>query len=231
MIRIPDFNTDILRRPEVLAATSQKMLNDPTMKEYHEVALAAQDFLKSSASNDYLEKIAMESIGAKHLTEKLGPDGELDGKGLEAKPRKGGSTLDTGGVINDDTPMKLLETHTNYSLLTFVNANKEGTRVNWACTAPYHYWEQDRYTKIIKRLELSSNSEWNWGEVLPPMSTRKTCLEELVKFHKTDTYVRSNPLKLSVLDTIPGNEVVIWKHPDVSWKQVPLALRKKTGNV
>jgi hypothetical protein len=225
MIRIPKFNEATLRRPEALGAKILEMLHQDSLKEYHDVALVAQICLQSSATNDYLEKIAMESIGAKHLTAKLGPDGELNGKGVEAKPSKGSTKSDTGGVVNDDSPMKLLNTHNEYSLLTFVNATKDGARINWACTAPYHYWEQARFTNIIKRLGLS---EWKWGDVLPAnLSERKECLEDLVKFHKKNTYVRSNPLKLSVLDGIPDGEVEIWKHPDVTWKQLPLALKKK----
>ena len=230
MIRIPKFNEAILRRPEALGAKISEMLRQDSLKEYHDIAVVAQICLQSSATNDYLEKIAMESIGAKHLTTKLGPDGELDGKGVEAKPKKGSPKSDTGGVVNDDSPMKLLSTHNEYSLLTFVNATNDGARINWACTAPYHYWEQARFTQIIKRLDLSGNGEWKWSEVLPAdLSERKECLEELVKFHKKNTYVRSNPLKLSVLDGIPDGEVEIWKHPDVTWKQVPVALKKKAG--
>jgi len=231
MLKIPKFNEGILRRPEALGAKILDMLRQDSLKEYHDVAVVAQICLQSSATNDYLEKIAIESIGAKHFTEKLGPDGELDGKGVEAKPKKGSSTSDIGGVVNDDSPMKLLKTHNEYSLITFVNATKNVTRINWACTAPYNYWEQSRFTQIIKRLGVCGNSEWKWGEVLPvDLSKRKECLEELVKFHKKDTYVRSNSLKLSVLDSIPNSEVEIWKHPDVTWKEVPVALRKKTGN-
>jgi hypothetical protein len=206
------------------------MLRQDSLKEYHDVAKVAKICLESSATNDYLEMIAVESIGGKHFTEKLGPDGELDGKGIEAKPTKGSSTSDTGGVINDDTPMKLLKTHSEYGLLIFLNATKKGTRVNWACVAPYHYWEQSRFEEIIKRLELSGKSEWKWGSVLPAViSERKRCLDDLVKFHKKNTYVRSNPLKLSILESIPDGEIAIWKHPDLTWKELPMALRKKAG--
>ena len=232
MFRIPNFNEETLRRPEALSSKILSMLQQDSLKEYHDVAKVATICLQSSATNDYLEMIAVESIGAKHFTEKLGPDGELDGKGVEAKPTKGIGTSDIGGVINDDTAMKLLKTHTDYGLLIFVNATKEGTRVNWACTAPYHYWEQSRLVEIMKRLELSSNSEWKRGNILPvDISERKKFLEELVKFHKKNTYVRSNSLKLSVLNSIPDEEVKIWKHPDVTWKQVPIALRRKAGMV
>jgi hypothetical protein len=229
---VPKFNEEILRTPETLAAKIKKLLDNEALKEFHDVAAVAQICLQSSATNDYLEKIAMEAIGARHLTDKLGPDGHLDGKGIEAKPKKGSSTSDTGGVVNDDSPMKLLTTHTDYSLITFLNANKEGTKVNWAVSAPYHYWEQSRFTEIIKHLRVCENSEWTWGEVLPAdLVERKKCLEELVKFHKKKQYVRSSPLKLSVLASIPEEEVVIWKHPDVDWKKVPVALRKKAAQV
>lgn len=229
MLRIPEFNEDILRRPEELCSKISDMLRQDSLKEYHDVAKVAKICLESSATNDYLEMIAVESIGGKHFPEKLGPDGELDGKGVEAKPTKGSSTSDTGGVINDDTPMKLLKTHTDYGLLIFINATKKGTRVNWACAAPYHYWEQSRFEEIVKRLELSGKSEWKWGVLPADISERKKCLEDLVNFHKKNTYVRSNPLKLSVLEGIPGGEIAIWKHPDLTWKEVPMALRKKAG--
>jgi len=233
MNSMPQFNEEVLRRPEALASNIQKLLDNEGMKEFHDIAEVARICIQSSATNDYLEKIAMESIGARHLTDKLGPDGESSWneqrKGVEAKPKKGSSTSDTGGVVNDDSPMKLLCTHMTYGLLTFLNANKEGTRVNWAVVAPYHYWEQPRFTEIIKHLGISTNNEWKWGDILPAdLSERKKCLEDLVKFHKKKHYVRSSPLKLSVLDSIPDNEVVIWKHPDITWKQVPNALRKKS---
>lgn len=229
-MRIPKFVDAILRAPETLAAQIKKLQNDETLKEFHGVAELALTCIQSSATNDYLEKVAMQSIGARHLPDKLGPDGELDGKGVEAKPKKGSSTYGTGGVVNDDSPMKLLATHTDYSLITFLNATKEGTQVNWAVTAPYHYWEQPRFTEILKHLSVCENSEWKWGEVLPAdVSERKRCLEELVKFHKKKQYVRSSPLNLSVLDSIPADEVEIWKHPDVTWKQVPVALRLCEG--
>jgi hypothetical protein len=231
-MKIPKFIDSVLRGPEALAAVIQKLRNDETLKEFHILAEIAEITLKSTSTNDYLEMVAMKSIGARHLIDKLGPDGELDGKGLEAKPKKGTSTSGSGGVVNDDSPMKLLATHTDYSLITFLNATKEGTQVNWAVTAPYHYWEQPRFTQILKHLKVCENSEWKWGEVLPAdVSERKKCLEELVKFHKKKQYVRSNDLKLSVLDSIPEGEVEIWKHPDVSWKKVPVALRKRAGQL
>ena len=230
MLRIPEFDEEILRRPEGLCSKISDMLRQDSLKEYHDVAKVAKICLESSATNDYLEMIAVESIGGKHFTEKLGPDGELDGKGIEAKPKKGSSTSDTGGVVNDDSPMKLLKTHSEYGLLVFLNATKKCTRVNWACVAPYHYWEQSRFEKIIKRLELSGKSEWKWGSVLPAdISERKRCLEDLVNFHKKDTYVRSNTLKLSILESIPDGEIAIWKHPDLKWKELPKVLRKKVG--
>lgn len=226
----PKFNEEILRRPEGLAAKIKKLLGNDKLKEYHVVGEVAEICIQSSATNDYNEKVAIESIGAKHLTDKLGPDGELDEKGIEAKPKKGSSTSDTAGVVNDDTPNKLLTTHKHYSFIVFLNATKEGTRVNWAIVAPYHYWEQSRFTEILKHLKVCEKSEWTWGDILPAdLGERKKCLEDLLKFHKKKQYVRSNPLKLSVLSSIPDEEVNIWKHPDVSWKEVPVALRKKAG--
>lgn len=229
---IPQFNEEILRLPETMAAKIEKLLASEALKEFHDVARVAQMCLQSSATNDYLEKISVESIGATHCTDKLGPDGLFNGKGVEAKPKKGSTSSDIAGVINDDSPMKLLCTHTDYGLITFLNADKEGKQVNWAVTAPYHYWEQPRFTEIIKHLGVSANSEWKWGEVLPAdLTERKKCLEDLVNFHKKKHYVRSSPLKLSVLCSIPDEEVVIWKHPEVPWKKLPVALRMKAGQV
>jgi hypothetical protein len=233
-MKMPQFNEEVLRRPETLAANIQKLLDNEALKEFHDVAIVSKMTLESCATNDYLEKIAIESIGARHLTDKLGPDGESswneERKGVEAKPKKGFSTSDTAGAVNDDTGNKLLGTHKSYGLIIFLNATKEGTQVNWAVIAPFHYWEQPRFTEIIKHLGISTNNEWKWGDILPAdLSERKKCLEDLVKFHKKKHYVRSSPLKLSVLDSIPEDEVVIWKHPDVTWKQVPVALRKKAG--
>lgn len=219
------FNEEILRRPENVSSQIKIMLTDSKYKDVIDVAHLAQMCLGSSATNDYLEKIGAEAIGAKHLTAKLGPDGELRGKGLEVKPCKKSPGSAGVGVINDDTPMKLLGTHTDYEMVVFLNAKEDGSRVNWALCVPYKYFEQSRYTQILKKLKLTDDSTWTWGATLPRDDVeRMKCLEALVKKHKEGQYVRSSSLSLTVLKDIPKNEVVFWKHPDLDKKKINKAL-------
>lgn len=219
----PKFDVATLRKPEALESLCAKLKSREDLKEFHEIVDIAMMALNSSATNDYLEKIGAESIGAVHLTSKLGPDGrDSDGKGVEVKPSKGTFRA----VINDDSPMKLLETHKSYSWLVLLNANKQGTRVNWIVVAPYSYWEQERFAGIVKRLDLTKNPEWKWGSTLPQDPETKTrCLTDLVNFHKELTYVRSNPLRLTVLADIPAEKKQVWIHPEAPKSCIPPALR------
>jgi hypothetical protein len=218
------FNSFILRRPEELMAKINKMIKDGNNVDVAEVAKMC---LGSSATNDYLEKIAVEAIGAKHLSAKLGADGLLpNGKGVEAKPCKKTIGSSSCGVVNDDTGAKLLETHTTYGPIVFVNAEKDGSRINWAVAAPYAYWEGARFQQIVKRLALEKDSTWSWGTTYPESEEeKKKCLDDLVKRHKPNTYVRSSPLSLKVLEVIPRNEIIFWKHPDVETTKLNKILR------
>jgi len=211
---LPTFNVDILRKPEGIKGKIE--LLRARFPEFSDIADIVSMCLGSSATNDYLEKIGAESIGAKHLTSKLGADGELNGRNIEVKPKKDSPSHINLGVINDDTPMKLLETHNTYSYIVFINATKDGSRINYALCAPYSYWENPRYEAILKKLELKPETGWKWDTTLPKAEKeRLKCLTELVDKHKKGFYVRSSTLSLNVLPTIPKKQVVFWKHPDV----------------
>lgn len=218
-------NEEKLREPERL-----KEKIDLLKKKHPEficVAEIAEMCLSSSATNDFLEKIGAEAIGAKHLTDKLGPDGrEANGKGCEVKPCKKSSGSKNIGVINDDTPMKLLETHLNYGTLVAINATKDGSRINWALACPFSSFEEARFKAIVKKLALLKDSTWKWGEEYPKdTTTQLTCLNDLVTRHKSGTYVRSSQLSLDSLKDIPRDHLVLWKHPEVDQKKLPALLR------
>ena len=178
-----------------------------------------QTLLRSKASNDLLEQIAVESIGGVCSGKKLGADGFLpNGQGVEAKPHKGASTQAKGGCINDDSPMKLKRDYHEISTIVFLNADESGDRVNWQVVVPFRYWTGARFAKICKRLKL----DWVW----PSDETEQVAmLDALVAEHKKETYVRSNALSLGVLAKIPVSEISLWVHPDLPAKRLPAVLR------
>jgi hypothetical protein len=212
------FNITVLRKPEMIKEKIQRLRT--LHVDFADVADVAEICLKSSATNDYLEKIGAEAIGAVHTDAKLGGDGKLDGFDIEVKPKKDSPGIASVGCINDDTPMKLLKTHKTYSSIVFLNAPRDAGRINYALCVPYKYFEAGRYKKIVQRLKLNTDN-WKWGETLPtdPVQRLK-CLEELVKMHQKETYVRSSPLSLNVVKDIPKEEVLFWKHPDLDKKKL-----------
>jgi hypothetical protein len=215
------FLENVLRRPEELKKKIQIISNDEKYREFIDVANLAKMCLESSATNDYLEKIAIESIGARHLTAKLGPDGDLNNMGVEAKPCKKSPGVKNVGVINDDTPMKLVATSEKYHWLVILNATKEGDRVNWALVAPYSYWEGPRFKEIVKKLKLTEDPTWKWGDKLPnDKDEKKQCFAELLTKHKEGYYVRSSNLSLDILPSIPKDQIRFWKHPDLPKKKL-----------
>ncbi len=222
----PLFNIQKLREPERLIGLIRTLKGRADLADYHPVADVAQMMITSSATNDYLEKIGAEAVGGIHSAEKLGPDGYIGTDGLEIKPRKGKIGEKTGGVINDDTPMKLEKDNKEIKWIVFLNAEKDGSRINYAVVAPFHYWNADRYKAIVQRLELEKAPSWAWGCLLPEtLEERTKCFEDLLKQHKERTYVRSSPLSLEVLRRIPAEERRIWVHPDVNIKNLPACIR------
>jgi hypothetical protein len=222
---MPTFNVAILRKPESIKTKLETLRKN--YPEFTDIADIVSMCLGSSATNDYLEKIGAEAIGARHLENKLGGDGELHGRNIEVKPKKDSPGVINVGVINDDTPMKLLETHTTYSYIVFINATKDGSRINYALCAPYAYWENSRYQEILKKLDLKEETGWTWGTTLPTVEAERVrCLNALVEKHKKGVYVRSSPLSLSVLATIPKRYIVFWKHPDLEKKKLHKILQE-----
>jgi len=222
---MPTFKSEILRKPESIKTKLEILRKN--YPEFADIADIVSMCLGSSATNDYLEKIGAESIGARHLETKLGGDGELHGRNIEVKPKKDSPGLVNVGVINDDTPMKLLETHNTYSYIVFINATKDGSRINYALCAPYAYWENSRYQEILKKLDLKEETGWTWGPNLPTVEAERVrCLNALVEKHKKGVYVRSSNLSLTVLATIPKQHIVFWKHPDVEKGKLHKILRE-----
>jgi len=208
-------NSTILRRPEVL----QAQMAAARAAGLTELAEALDVLLPSKASNDYLEKLAVESIGATCSGKKLGADGFLPcGGGVEAKPHKGDSTSGKGGCINDDTPMKLKRDFHEIQTIVFLNASDQGDRVNWEVAAPYHHWTGARFLRICKRLDVVRTWPTTREEQI-------AALDELVTHHKKETYVRSNDLLLAVLADIPVSEISMWIHPDLPEKDLPKVLK------
>jgi hypothetical protein len=221
---MPAFNVAILRKPETIKTQLEVLRTN--FPQFTDIADIVAMCLGSSATNDYLEKIGAEAIGARHLDAKLGGDGELHGRNIEVKPTKGSPGVINMGVINDDTPMKLLDTHTTYSYIVFINATKDGSRINYALCAPYAYWENSRYQEILKKLDLKEETGWTWGNTLPTVEAERVrCLNALVEKHKKGVYVRSSSLSLNVLATIPKRYIVFWKHPDVEKAKLHKILR------
>lgn len=216
-------NVAVLRKPEMLKDKIRQIRS--LNSEFADVADVAEICLKSSATNDYLEKIGAEAIGAVHSENKLGGDGKLDGFDIEVKPKKDSPGIASIGCINDDTPMKLLKTHKTFSYIVFLNAPRDASRINYILVVPYKYFEGVRYKKIVQRLKLNAEN-WTWGDTLPTdHDQRLTCLEELVKKHQKETYVRSSPLSLNVVNNIPKEDVVFWKHPDLDKKKLHTILQ------
>jgi hypothetical protein len=223
----PSFQEAILRKPETILQRIEQLESNQTLQDFHVIAQIARMCLGSSATNDYLEKIGAESIGARHLSDKNGPDGDLNGEGIEVKPVKKSPGVKSVACVNDDTPMKLLKSHLNEKWLVLLCATETGTKIHYAICAPYKYWEQSRYEAIVKRLQLSTENGWRWGSKLPTDTTlRQSCFEELITKHKAQTYVRSSPLSLDVLNDIPKNEISIWVHPDLPIKKLHPILQK-----
>jgi hypothetical protein len=188
-------------------------------------ASALEVLMRSKASNDLQEKIAVESIRGVCSGKKLGADGFFPYKvyprparGIEAKPHKGKSSSSNGGCINDDTPMKLKRDFEEIGTIVFQNAEEDGSRINWQVVAPYRYWFGHRFQRICKRLDIER--EW------PAVSEEQaTALEALQAEHKKETYVRSSPLSLNVLKDIPRHEIAVWIHPALTAKQIPRIIR------
>lgn len=225
-MKVPTFQESKLRAPERIQEMVKKLETDSKYKDVAELASIVKMCLGSSDNNAYLEKIGAEAIGAKHLSEKLGADGDLNGEGVEVKPFKKSMGVKSVAVINDDTPMKLLKSHKEEQWLVLLCANKTGTQIHYAICAPYHYWENHRYKAIVERLKLCATNGWHWPSDLPEEEEeRLQCLEELVEKHQAKTYVRASPLSLDVLPEIPRSEISLWIHPETDKKKLHAIVR------
>jgi hypothetical protein len=220
---LPSFNNYILHEPENI----EKLVKELEAKypKYKVIADIVKMTLESKSTNDFLEKIAVESIGFRHLTDKLGPDGvdpTNENIKLEAKPSKGTFKA----VINDDTPNKLLKSK-QIQLIIFLNANKSGNKVNYVILAPFSAWDNSRYNKICEHLKLEKDDTWKYDcKNLPEnLSEKEKVLTELVNKHVPKQYVRSSPLNLEVLNTIPKEKIRVWKHDDFPNSKLPKSIQ------
>jgi hypothetical protein len=129
--------------------------------------------------------------------------------------------------------MKLVKDTRDIKWIVFLNAEKDSSRVNYAVVAPFHYWNAGRFDQIVRRLGLMEGgaaASWPWGTTIPNCLTqRERCLNDLVSRHQERVYVRSSPLSLDVLLTVPPEERSIWVHPDVPHNVLPRALRTLLG--
>ena len=218
---VPHFIPPFLHRPETLM---EMIVSTPG-----DMADAALMLLTSSATNDFLEKVGAEAIGARHLSAKLGADGIMpDGTEVEVKPRKSKTPNATScGVVNDDTPMKLKKTVETNPLIVVINATPE-SRVNWAVVTRFKYWNNARYAKIVKNLGITASDGWKWSLAELPHEPAElaACLTDLNARHETHRYVRSSDLHLSVLLKIPYEERNIWVHPDVPRNSLPKVIQQ-----
>jgi hypothetical protein len=204
----------VLRRPEVI----REQLTRARDAGLTVLADAMDLLLSSKASNDLLEACAIESVGAVCSGKKLGADGFIGLAGVEAKPKKSGLKKADGGCINDDTPMKLKRDYHEIPWIVFTNAEESGDRINWQIVAPYSYWIKPRFLEICKGLGL----EREWPEA---PDTQAAALDELVSQHRAKTYVRSNPLTLAILLTIPPSDLRLWLHPEIPLASFPQIIR------
>lgn len=218
---VPSFIAPLLRRPETLL---QLIAENPG-----DMADAALMMITSSATNDYLEKIGTEAIGARHLSAKLGADGVMpDGTEVETKPRKSKTPNTTSaGVVNDDTPMKLKKSVESDPLLVIINATPE-SRINWAVVTRFKYWNNARYAKIVKNLQITASDGWKWSLAELPYEPAEVaaCLTDLNARHTAHRYVRSSDLHLSVLLKVPYEDRNIWVHPDVPHNSLPKVIQQ-----
>jgi hypothetical protein len=218
---VPSFIAPLLRRPETLL---QLIAENPG-----DMADAALMMITSSATNDYLEKIGAEAIGARHLSAKLGADGVMpDGTEVEIKPRKSKTPNATScGVVNDDTPMKLKKSVESDPLLVVINATPE-SRINWAVVTRFKYWNNARYAKIVKNLQITASDGWKWSLAELPYDSAElsACLADLNARHTAHRYVRSSDLHLSVLLKVPYEDRNIWVHPDVPHNSLPKVIQQ-----
>jgi hypothetical protein len=182
-----------------------------------ELAQVYLETLSSPSGNDILEKLLVRATGRepKSNDKKHGADSE-DGL-VEAKPCK----EKYSGHISDDTGMSL-QRHQNIPYCILGVTTKDGTSVKWAVSCSYRIFDNSRYKEIVKTLGLTGES---WPSDLP---TDKTgLLQKLVEAHKPKHYVRSCPLPLSCLKTVPISELDIWVHPSLLSKTTSYTSEEK----
>jgi hypothetical protein len=114
--------------------------------------------------------------------------------------------------------MKLLRDTKEIPWVVFQNAEESGDRINWQVVAPYSYWTKPRFLAICDRLGVARE----WPET---SEAQVAALEELVTQHRAKTYVRSNPLNLTLLLTIPPEQLQVWLHPDLPLASFPQIIR------
>ena len=199
-------------QPEVLlghmtkVANVKLLLNDlnPLVKE---LAKDYLDNLASKAGNDILEGLLVRATGreTKKIGQKHGADSE-DGQ-VEAKPCKG----KYGGHISDDTAMSL-KRHQTIPLCILGVATDDGQKIMWAAIVSYRVFDNSRYLGIRNQLGLQGEA---WPDKLPEDKvSRDALLDALVTQHKKKTYVRSNSLPLSCLESLSKDEYSLWVNPE-----------------
>jgi len=206
-MEIPKIHTDVLISHMKEVEDVKALLNtssDPLTKRLASNYIST---LASKAGNDILEDVLVRATGreTKKTGQKHGADSE-DGL-VEAKPCKGSY----GGHISDDTPMSL-KRHQAIPFCILGVATDDGQKIKWVLIVSYRVFDNSRYLGIRNNLGLEGEA---WPDKLPDdKASRDILLENLVKHHKKKTYVRSNPLPLSCLESLSKDKYSLWVNPE-----------------
>jgi hypothetical protein len=200
-----------MTKVEAVKALASAADTIPLVKE---LAATYLEVLGSKAGNDILESMLVWATGRepKDPAQKHGADSK-DGL-IEAKPCKGAYSAH----ISDDTPNCLLKSQKiPYCILGVTSEN--GKQIHWAAIVPYRVFDTARYQKIISKLNFSKEE---WPEELPTNADDRTKLLNKLVTESADIKnkgIRSNPLPLHCLATLPPSEYSVWVSDDLVKRQ------------
>lgn len=209
--------------PEVLQAHMAKaesvkaiVAASDSLPLFKDLAATYLEVLGSKAGNDILESMLVWATGRepKDAGQKHGADSK-DGL-VEAKPCKGTYSAH----ISDDTPNCLLKAQKiPYCILGVTSEN--GQQIHWAAIVSYRVFDTARYQKILLKLNFPKEE---WPEVLPTNAdARAEILNKLVAASADikNKGIRSNPLPIQCLATLPPSEYSVWISDNLAKKAKP----------
>jgi hypothetical protein len=212
---IPTISPDVLMAHMAEVCEYKDMLSSNSDPKVKKLVKCYLDSLASKAGNDTLEDLLVRATGreTKKVGQKHGADSE-DGQ-VEAKPCKG----KYAAHISDDTGMSLRR-HQKIPFCILGVATDDGQKIKWAIIVSYRVFDNARYLGIRKRLGLHGEA---WPDKLPEDKvSRDALLDNLVKHHKENTGVRSNPLRLACLKSLSKDEYSLWVNPEFRDKVDPV---------